>query len=100
MKFSDVGTCLLINESFSNKILYCHPIQKSRTVYPNTPETLLPNWCKGDKNDDDLARFPGYTNSDKARRWVAKRYAMWWVPDDYTTSGVNIFNQVHPAQVH
>ena len=90
-----------VKQLFDLLFIRCwYPIQKSRTVYPNTPETLLPNWCKGDKSDDDLANFPGYTKSDKARRWVAKRYAKWWVPDDYRTSGVDIFNQVNPAQVH
>ena len=88
-----------------------HAIQKSRKIYPNTPETLLPLWCKGggdeyERNmfcggdvDQYLANYPKSGKSDRARRWVAKRYAKWWITDDYRTSGVNLYNKINPAQV-
>ena len=91
--------CLHIHHSFV--------IQKSRRIYPNTPETLLPQWCKRDGdaawfgNDVDryLAYNPGDRMSDRARQWIAKRYAKWWITDDYSTSGVNICNKIVPPKV-
>ena len=76
-----------------------YAVQKSTTLYPNAPETLLPKWCKGGKHDQDLV---SPTESEKKsqviRRRIAKRYAKWWVSDDYT-SGINICNKINPPQV-
>jgi len=81
-------------------IYHWHAIQMSATLYPNVPETLLPKWCKGGKNDWELVSpSEGKKKSDRARSWIAKRYAHWWISDDYSTSGVNICNKINPAQV-
>ena len=80
-------------------IHHWYAIQKSRKLYPNIPETLLPQWCKRGGDDEDLANSLTNGTSDKARRWVAKRYAKWWITDDYRTSGVNICDKINPPQV-
>ena len=87
-------------------IYHWYAVQESKNIYPNAPETLLPKWCKNVRGIDDfpldvdeyLANYPGDEKSDKARRWIAKRYAKWWISDDYT-SGVNICSKINPAQV-
>ena len=83
-------------------ILHIHrwyAIKKSATLYPNAPETLLPKWCRGGNHDQDLiSPSESGKKSDTARRRIAKRYAKWWISDDYT-SGVNICNKINPAQV-
>ena len=100
-----VLTCEELLESRSIKklfnILHIHrwyAIQKSEKMYPNAPETWLPKWFKGGKNDQKLVEDPGNKKSDRARSWIAKRYAKWWISDDYT-SGVNICNKINPPQV-
>ena len=70
----------------------------SRELYPNAVETLLPQWCKRGV-DWELVEYPKNGKSARARRWIAKRYARWWITDDYSTSGVNICNKINPAQV-
>ena len=77
-------------------ILHIHhwyAVKKSAMLYPNAPETLLPKWCRGGKQDQDLVS----PSEGRARQWIAKRYAKWWISDDYT--GVNICNKINPAQV-
>ena len=99
-----VLTCEELLESWPVKKLFgClhihrwYAIQKPRELYPNAPETLLPQWCKRG-GDYVLANYPRNGKSDRAQRWVAKRYAKWWITDDYSTSGVNICNKVKPLQ--
>ena len=76
-------------------------IKESEALYPNAVETLLPNWFKGSKANKDLAKMAEdeYERPDKARRWIAKRYAKWGISDDYNTSGVNICNRIEKPQV-
>ena len=76
-------------------------IKKSESLYPNAVETLLPNWFKGSKANKDLAKMAEdeYERPDKARRWIAKRYAKWGISDDYSVSGVNICNRIEKPQV-
>ena len=101
-----VLTCeeLLESQPFKKlfDILHIHrwyAIKKSATLYPNAPETLLPKWCRGGNHDQDLTSpSESGKKSDTARRRIAKRYAKWWISDDYT-SGVNICNKINPAQV-
>ena len=78
-------------------ILHIHhwyAAKKSAMLYPNAPETLLPKWCRGGNRDQDLVS----PSEGRARRWIAKRYAKWWISDDHT-SGVNICRKINPAQV-
>lgn len=79
-------------------IHHWYAIQELRQLYPNAPETLLPQWCKGG-GDYTLVNYPENGKSDRAQRWIAKRYAKWWITDDYSTSGVNICNKINPLQV-
>ena len=74
-----VLTCEELLESWPVKKLFgClhihrwYAIQESGELYPNTPETLLPQWCKGG-SDEQLATYPGSGKSDRGRRWIAKR---------------------------
>ena len=101
-----VLTCEELLESWPVKKLFSclhihrwYAIQESGALYPNTPETSLPKWCKGGRDDKDLVKFPGSGKSDRGRRWIAKRYAKWWITDDYSTSGVNLCNKINPPQV-
>ena len=87
-------------------IYHWYTIKESRKLYPNAPETLLPKWCKrgirpffGVDVNEHLARVPGDKMSDRTRQWITKRYAKWWISDDYRTSGVNLCNKINPAQV-
>ena len=90
MQIDLVLTCEELLKSWPVKKLFgrlhihhWYTIQKSRTISPNVPETLLPRLCK----------------SYRAQSWIAKRYAKWWITDDYSTSGVNICNKINPLQV-
>ena len=76
-------------------------IKTSEELYPNAVETLLPNFLKRSKDNDDLAEMAegDYERPDKVRRWIAKRYAKWGISDDYSGSGVNICNQIEKPQV-
>ena len=76
-------------------------IKTSEELYPNAVETLLPNFLKGSKDNEDLAEMAedDYERPDKARRWIAKRYAKWRISDDYSGSGVNICNRIEKPQV-
>ena len=101
-----VLTCEELLESWPVKKLFSclhirrwYPIQESGALYPNTPETLLPKWCKGGRDDEDLVKFLGSGKSDRGRRWIAKRYTKWWITDDYSTSGGNLCNKINPPQV-
>ena len=102
-----VLTCEELLESWPVKKLFgClhihrwYAIQESRELYPNAPETSLPQWCKRGKQDWELVwHSKGKKKSERAQRWIAKRYAKWWTTDDYSTSGVNICNKVNPPQV-
>ena len=102
-----VLTCEELLESPAIKklfdILHIHrwyAIKKSAVLYPNAPETLLPKWYKGGKYDWELVSpSEGKKKSDRTRSWIAKRYANWWISDDYSTSGINICNKINPVQV-
>ena len=76
-------------------------IKESEELYPNAVETLLPNWLKGSKTNDTLARMPQdkYKRPEKVRRWIGKRYAKWVISDDYSASGVNICGRIEKTQV-
>ena len=76
-------------------------IKSSEELCPNAVETLLPNWLKGSKRNYVLATMTedDYKKADKARRWIAKRYAKWGISDDYSGSGVNICNRIEKPQV-
>ena len=50
--------------------------------------------------NEHLAKVAGDKKSDRTWQWITKRYAKWWISDDYNrTSGVNICNKSNPAQV-
>ena len=76
-------------------------IKGSEKCYPNAVETLLPNWFKGRKANEDLAGMAEdeYERPEKVRRWIAKRYAKWGISNDYSTSGVNICDRIEKPQV-
>ena len=76
-------------------------IETSEELYPNAVETLLPNFLKGSNDNYDFAEMAedDYERPDKARRWIAKRYAKWGISDDYSASGVNICNRIEKPQV-
>ena len=67
-----VLTCEELLESWPvRKLFGClhihhwYAIQESRELYSNAPETLLPQWCKGD-GDYTLVNYPENEKSDGA----------------------------------
>ena len=76
-------------------------IKTSEELYPNAVETLLPSWLKGSKDNYSWSEMAEdeYERPDKARRWIAKRYAKWGILDAYSASGVNICNRIEKPQV-
>ena len=76
-------------------------IKESEPLYPNAVETLLPTCFKGSMANNILAEMAEdkYERPDKVRRWIAKRYAKWEISNDYSTSGVNICNQIEKLEV-
>jgi len=82
-------------ESLHLRQRFVSPYHRS-AFYPNTPETLLPDWCKRGTCDKDLVENK---KPSRVRKWIAKLYSKWWITNDYSASGVNVSNAIKPHPV-
>ena len=83
-------------ESLHLRRRFVIPYHRSKFYYPNTPETLLPDWCKRGTCDKDLVENK---KPSRVRKWIAKLYSKWWITNDYSASGVNVSNAIKPRPV-
>ena len=80
----------------------CRFVRKLKTHYPNVPATLLPLWCKSGTSDHDLVypdRDDEQSKLSKVRKKMAKWYSKLLFTDDYSTSGVKIYDAIKQPPV-